>query len=213
MAFGEDFNSLFPSYLVGSEKNRLTEALKQFYFKNGPKSIDYTGFYKSSFNDYFIQSDLVRQIRMPFWDDKECEFIKSFPDALILSNTCDLSVDNHREFNTKECVLAPLVELGEYINEMLDFNFTADKIKEHIDKIKSQQISNLFYLPPNKGLHPEYIVKFDQVYWFPSIELSHFTNDLAKNRIASLSLFGHYLFILKLSYHLCRLPEDGHRLH
>ncbi len=82
--------------------------------------------------------------------------------------------------------------------------------------IKSQTISNIFYLPPNPDNRKEYICHLDKAFWFPTEELNSYLPAPdsylgEETRICSLDYFGYYLFLVKLSYHFCRLPEEKQR--
>lgn len=212
MAFGDDLDKILPSYLVQSDKTRLKDALRQFTPENRGNEINYQNFFRSFDHLYFLQGDLVREIRMSLWDEGEAVFNKVYTDALVVSNTCDLSSNNRHEINQKQCILAPLVNLEEYISDLMDAGYGGDNLNSFLNTIKAQQVSNLLYLPVNNGVGPEYIVLLDNVFWFPTSELNSYKGEIRETRIASLNHFGYYLFILKLSYHLCRLPEQCDRI-
>ena len=57
----------------------------------------------------------------------------------------------------------------------------------------------------------EYFCHLDKAFWFPTEELNAYQKDIDQTRIASLDYFGYYLFLVKLSYHFCRLPEEKQR--
>lgn len=110
MAFGDDnFELILPSYLVDPDKSRLKDALKQFTLE--VKEIDYSDFFKSFQYSYFMQSDLVKEIRFAKWDNDSATFEKFYTDAIIISNTCDISFENKHDVNTKQCLFAPLLNL------------------------------------------------------------------------------------------------------
>jgi hypothetical protein len=211
MAFGDDFDKILAPYLVQDNKVRLKEALKQFTLENRGKEINYSDFFKSYNHTYFMQSDLVKEIRMSVWDDLNMNFNKVYTDAIIISNTCDISPENKHDFNSKQCLLAPLVDFNEYLLDLKNEGYVDEKLEQFANTIKSQLVSNIFYIPNLQSGQREYIVMLDHIFWFPTNELNSYIENIEENRISSLSLFGHYLFILKLSYHLCRLPEQCDR--
>lgn len=211
MAFGDDLDKILPPYLVEGDKARLKNALKQFTIENRGKEINYDDFFKSYGHFYFMQADLVREIRMSLWDDSNAVFHKVYTDALIISNTCDISFDNKHDLNSKQCLLAPLVDFNEYLSDLKSEGYQGEKLEQFANAIKAQLVSNLFYLPYYQKERRDYIVMLDNVFWFPTSELNSYIDKIEENRISSLSQFGHYLFILKLSYHLCRLPEQCDR--
>lgn len=210
MAFGDDLNMLLPNYLVEADKSRLKNALEQFQ-NPGQRELNYTDFSRNYNHPFFLQSDLVREIRMPFWDDESATYEKVYTDAIILSNTCDLSADNKHSSNVKQCLFAPLIDLSEYLGDIEQSGIKKDNLDQFSRAIKNQLISNLFYIPNCTIENKEFIVLLDNVFWFPTTELNTYIDRINENRISSLSLFGHYLFVLKLSYHMCRLPEESDR--
>jgi hypothetical protein len=116
MAFGDDnFELILPSYLVDPDKSRLKDALKQFTIEEKGKDVDYSNFYKAFQHAYFMQSDLIKEIRLAIWDDKKAIYEKVYVDAIIVSNTCDISFENKHDVNTKQCLFAPLVDFKEYL--------------------------------------------------------------------------------------------------
>lgn len=64
---------LFPDYLTATEKGRLLQALEQFkdvYTKGKWSNKIYSHFYAPTSYKYFLQGDLVREIRYPDWTVK-----------------------------------------------------------------------------------------------------------------------------------------------
>jgi hypothetical protein len=200
---------LFPDYLTATEKGRLLQALEQFkdaHTKGKWNSKNYSHFYTSSADNYFLQGDLIREIRYPDWNREGKVFERTYTDALILSNTCDLDLNNARKEH-KQVILAPIIEMDQYIEEIAD----EQELERMKKSVKSQTISNILYLPPNLVGGKDYICHLDKAFWFPTEELNSYLPEIAQNRIASLDYFGYYLFLVKLSYHFCRLPEEKQR--
>jgi len=212
MPFGEDyFENILPSYLVEADKTRLRNALRQFTPEGRGNEINYSNFYKRYDHAYFMQSDLIKEIRIAKWDEQNTEFQKGYTDAIIISNTCDISFDNKHDVNIKQCLFAPLIDFNEYLADLEMAGYSKDKIISFSQSVKAQLRTNIFYLPVHNKEAKEYMVLLDNVFWFPTAELNSFIDNIDDNRITSLTLFGFYLFILKLSYHLCRLPEQCDR--
>ena len=200
---------LFPDYLTATEKGRLFQALEQFkdaHAKGKWSNKVYSHFYATSADNYFLQGDLIREIRYPDWNSEDKIYQRTYTDALILSNTCDLDLTNIRKAY-KQVVLAPIIELDQYIEEFTD----EQDLEEMVKSIKSQTKSNILYLPPNLMSDKDYICHLDKAFWFPIEELNSYLPDIAQTRISSLDYFGYYLFLVKLSYHFCRLPEEKQR--
>ncbi len=204
-----NFEKLLPSYLASAEKERLKKELIQFSYDSEGKEIRYNDFYLSSNPNNFFQSDLVREIRFPIWKDDDRVYIKKYTDAIILSNSCDISSSNKRNSNKKETIFAPLIDLSEYQIDLKKEGYNNSQIDTNIKNIRKQLVSNIFYLPSIDG--KEYVAFLDRIFAFPTLELIEYEKNINDNRVASLSNFGYYLFILKISYHLCRLPEEQDR--
>ena len=210
----EHFERLLPNYLSKAEKGRLLAALEQFYEQSVRKqpawsSKFYTNFYLHKNSDYFLQGDLLMSIRQPNWNYEANAYDKIYAKALILSNTCDMDVNNDRVI-PKEIVLAPLIPFSDFVEE-LSLLLEGKKLESIIQGVKSQIYSNVFYLPPVQGTSEDFVCFFDNVFWFPTEELNSYLPDLNQTRIASFDYFGYYLFLVKLSYHFCRLPEEKQR--
>jgi hypothetical protein len=212
MPFGDDyFEKILPSYLVQADKTRLKEALSQFSIDERGNEINYSNFYRNYDHSYFMQSDLIREVRVSKWDEESAQFQKGYTDAIIISNTCDISFENKRDFNTKQCLFAPLIDFKEYLADLEKAGYSIDQINSFSQNVKAQLRTNIFYLPVHFKERKEYIVLLDNIFWFPTSELNSYIANIDENRIASFNHFGFYLFILKLSYHLCRLPEQCDR--
>lgn len=207
----EDFSLFLPSYLTTEEKGRLNQALQQFKEEKGKlwHQRHNTHFYAQKNFDFFLQGDLLSQIRYPTWNNQTKIFDKVYIDAIILSNTCDLDLTNDRTI-TKEIVLAPITIYSKYIDKLaLRLGKTVPLSLE--ESIKSQIYSSLFYLPKTLTNPIDYVCHLDKAFWFPTEELHSYLPDIEQTRIASLDYFGYYLFLVKLSYHFCRLPEEKQR--
>ena len=97
--------------------------------------------------------------------------------------------------------------MDQYVEEITD----EQGLEEIVKSIKLQTTSNILYLPSNLVSGKDYICHLDKAFWFPIEELNSYLPGIAQTRIASLDYFGYYLFLVKLSYHFCRLPEEKQR--
>ena len=210
--FDSSFENLLPSYLLNTDKSRIKKGLEQFFLpENRQKEKVYVDFYLLSPQDYLMQSDVLNSIRSIDWDDNIKDYITGFTPAVLLSNSCDISTENIRGLNKKEVLFAPIVPLDEIIKDYKESRFSVDQISTFQTTLKNQEYTNLFYLPPNEKNKKEYVVYLDKIFWHPVSELKKVIDNLNESRFISLSHFGHYLFITKLSIHLCRVPEELER--
>ena len=203
----ESLDRLIPSTLSSEGKGRLRDGLSQFFDVTTDKV--YTNFYSSSYYDFFLQGDLLREVRFSVFDFENYNYNKQYFDAIILSNDCDIDVSNERNI-PKQIMLAKLIPLDEFLKDVSELKPNAN-IASLKNDITRQNYTNLFYLPQCKdGI--EYIAFFDDISIISVSELDAMKEDFSENRIDVLDYFGFYLFVFKLSYHFCRLPEDDYRI-
>lgn len=203
-------NELLPSYLTDTAKGRIQDALGQFSEDNS-NTIDYTGFYSYEKQALLIQSDVVHSIPGIDWDTNTKQFISGFIPAILISNSCDVSLENERSLNNKEALFAPIVPVKDYVELGNRKGYSNSQLDSFYTTLKKQAYTNLLYLPQNEINSQEYIVRLDKINWVPQTELMEIIHDLENKRFISLSDWGYYLFITKLSIHLCRVPEEIER--
>lgn len=128
--------------------------------------------------------------------------------GIILSNSCDIDPENLRDVESW-VLFAPLISFSRYIERI---EASGSKNESQIDDVKNsirtQQITNLFYLPFVEGAEDETIAVLDRVAAEP---LSAFWKNDHKSRLFSLSQNGIYLFLAKLGLHLMRIESDIRR--
>ena len=83
------------------------------------------------------------------------------------------------------------------------------QITDHINAIKKQEITQIFYLPKFDGKLEESIVFLDRVNNMPNTLIER--DKISSNRIFTLSDYGAYLFLLKLSIHFTRVQDKVER--
>lgn len=210
---------LFPAFLSATEKTRITEGLSQFAESIATTPKLYTDFYATGVPNYLLQGDLLPQIRLPIWQPSTGLFAKGNIDALLIANTCDVDVIGNSRNVAKEISFVPLVPLSNFLTNLerklhsqhLPPATVRVKLQSIEKELRNQLLTNVFYLPASPSGLPEQVALLDRPFWFPSSELVSIGPALLTNRMATLSQWGYYLFILKLSYHLCRLPEERDR--
>ena len=134
--------------------------------------------------------------------------------AIVLSNTCDIDKSNERFFPTR-IVYAPIFQLEKYhtmlIEELVKTGkYSEQKITDHILSIRKQLNTQILFLPKGANLGRDSIVFLDRVNNYP---LEHFPmEEIPARRLFSLSNYGFYLFLIKLSIHFNRIREDVDRV-
>ena len=129
---------------------------------------------------------------------------------MVLSNTCDLSPDNKR-LHGPRILYCPLIRFDKYAGmleqggrELPGFNRHG-----HLEAIRKQRNSSTFFLPKNDRLGDDAIALLDRVNNCDAQALD--LGDLVRNRLFTLSNYGFYLFLFKLSLHLTRIREGVSR--
>lgn len=202
------FEELLPSYLHDLSKNRIRNALSQFS-KEG--AIDYSDFYSSKKQSFLMQSDLLHSVQGIMWNEDSGNVESAYNPAMLISNSCDITLENIRSINKKDALFAPVTLLEEYVDDCRKNDINEQQIASFLTTLKRQEYSNLFYLPPNQINGREYYVRLDRIYWTPISFLQTAMSDLHEARFISLSHWAWYLFIVKISLHICRVPETVER--
>jgi hypothetical protein len=195
----EDIKLYLPRYLSEESRNALVDALKNF-------PIPSERFYTTRLKDTKIiyQGDGLTDLLFINLPESETKY----RDGIILSNTCDISPDNKRLFESR-MVYAPLVRLSVYRQILEEEGVKKEKIEQHLDSISNHHITQIFFLPGANGILEDSIIFFDRLSNLPSNYIDRET--LENRRIFTLSAAGHYLFLFKLSFHFTRMQDKVDR--
>lgn len=193
----DDIDIFLPKYLSESSDKELKEQLKKFP-TDGTKDTIYTSALAG--NNEIFQGDGIAKI--PYYDAGSQEIHPV--SVMVLSNTCDMSSKNERFESINVCV-APLFNLEKYQKRLLDRGFDEQRIVSHITEIKRQAVTHVVYLPKSAKLPYEAIVRLDRLCSVDRRRIS--VEHLKQNRLFTLSDYGLYLFLLKLSIHFTRIRE------
>lgn len=196
----EEIKIFLPKYLSADSKSALIEALRDFPHVAADRF--YTAKLKES--EIIYQGDGLRgfvHIELPKTDVK-------IVDAIIFSNTCDIATENVRHFESR-MIYAPIISLKRYMDVLFETGIDPEKARTHIESIKNQHITQIFYLPGLDGIIKDSIVFFDRVLNVRPDYVG--ADEIREKRIFSLSNYGHYLLLFKLSFHLCRFQDKVDR--
>jgi hypothetical protein len=196
----EEIDKFLPKYLSPETEEQLFSELKQF-----PYNIDKRFYsYELRKHNILYQGDGIKEILIINLPDKTEGYVPS----IILSNTCDINPENKRLFPSR-IVYAPVFNLGKYKNKLLEKGIkTHENIDQHIESIRKQRVTQIFYLPVGDELKQESIVFLDRIYNLPSYALG---DDFTNRKLFTLSQYGHYIFLLKISIHFTRITEKIER--
>jgi hypothetical protein len=196
----DSLHDQIPYYLTRDQKEGLLKALKDF-----PRNTPYylTGNYKEEYQEKLLQGDGWTKLKIFNFYTGE----KASINGIVLSNTCDVTPENARELPVN-IVFAPIVPLSAYSAALEKGGISSEKIQQKILAIKAQQITTIFYLPAGDDLDKDHMVLLDDIHTIPA---KAFEQEAEKSKQFTLSLFGFYLFVFKLSVHFCRLHEGVNR--
>jgi hypothetical protein len=195
-----DFDEIklyLPKYLSTESEQNLFENLKNF-----PSDIDSRMYSSLLFEeDVIYQGDGIDDLLIINLPDTKIKNSK----ALILSNTCDIDVNNKRIYPSSICY-SPIINLHKYIKKIESKKIAStERINQFIQSLKCQKISQILYLPKNDKLDYESFIFFDKINSCDSMSISR--ENLNEKRLFTLSNFGFYLFLFKLSIHFSRIRE------
>lgn len=183
----DEIKKYLPPYLSEETQNQLFEDIKNF-----PNPFDI--FTHSPFKEILQGDGLIINV-----ENKELK-------VMVISNSCDIDINNKRYFDSY-MLYTPLFSLEEYKNSLLNGGIKEDNVKNHINDIKKQLITQIFYLPNSaySGLGEEAFIFFDRITNISNNKIPR--DNIKKNRLFSLNQSGFYIFLLKLSIHFTRMKE------
>jgi len=204
MSYFDDFQKYLPQYLSPESQKELFSQLNEF-----PDNINKVVYaYSFCENEIIYQGDgfdgfLITNL--PKNDQKESP-------CIILSNTCDVNAENERKFFIPRIMYCPIMSLDRYSKWLSDKRglLSGEALEAHLKAIKDQHITSFFYLPKGANLLEDSIALLDRV---NNCDLDYLTpNFIENNRLFSLSNYGFYLFLFKLSVHFTRVFEKADRI-
>jgi hypothetical protein len=193
----EDFRVYLPKYLSAEATTALFEELQQF-----PANID-SRLYTDRLKDEqtLFQGDGLVDVWISNLPDQRIDKTR----VIVLSNSCDIAPE-HKRLMGPRLIYCPIVSFPKYENMVRK----SGKISEqHLADIRRQVVSSMFYLPSNPALGGEAIALLDRMNNcdLQSLDLV----ELTQNRLFTLSNFGFYVFLFKISIHLTRIRENVQR--
>lgn len=198
----EQLKLFLPKYLSKESEDDLFRNLKDF-----PSNIDarlYTR--KLPLDELIYQADGIENLLVVNFPDKQIGEANS----MVLSNTCDIDQGNIRLFSASICY-TPIFNLQKFIDKLLSKpEITKRRVNQFVSQIKKQRITQIFYLPVGGRLSSESFVFFDKINNCDNKFISR--QELKTRRLFTLSNYGFYLFLFKLSIHFTRIREDIDRI-
>jgi hypothetical protein len=212
----KEFFERYITYYLNSDKK---EDLFKEIVEHFPESTNSEKFYlKLQDLSSYYQGDGVGNVPFIVLNSHKEYEIRYLP-AVILSNTCDINLDEKKKVDEDLFVVyAARFTLNNMISALRNRRVSEERIQSFIHGLKRNEISHLFYLPPmtinDQTIIEESFVRFDLI---SSLPIPHFykiynTNyKIEGDRFFTLSDYGFYLFIIKLAIHFCRFSENVFR--
>lgn len=196
MSLSEEIKKYLPKYLTAQGANDLFSEIGQF-----PSNIDgrmYTSIDLDA--NEVLQGDCLEAAPSFRFNPLKVEL----GPVVVISNTCDVDSTNRR-YIPLHIGYCPVLKLSRYTQVLRENGIPDNRIEAHVLDIKRQRVTYMFYLPTGQGLKEDCVIFFDRV---TSCELSDIAS-LGKfpNKIFTLSTYGFYLFLIKLSIHFTRVQE------
>lgn len=196
----DEIKQYLPKYLSPEATESLFEDLKAFTDK--PHDRLYSGVLGS--DEQVLQGDGLSY--MPISNLPE-SIIGAGP-VIVLSNTCEIDSNNVRAL-TARITYCPIVKLSKFVETLEKKSVEKAIIDDTVDSIKRQRTLSIIFLPKAGLLLEDYIALLDRpnncgIEAVPSVKDS-------PDRLFSLSNFGWYLFLFKISLHFTRIQEAIHR--
>lgn len=195
----ESIKQFLPKYLSETEQKKLLKEISDF-----PDNLDsrfYTTVLKSELT--IFQGDGIKGLEisnLPSYDYISAK-------CLITSNTCDIAPENNRLFESR-LTYCPIIDLEKYISNLENQKIDSAKIDNHIRDLKAQKITQILYLPSNEKIK-ESIVFLDRINNSPTTVITK--ANIKSKRLFTLSNYGFYMLLLKLSISFTRIGEGVNR--
>jgi len=129
--------------------------------------------------------------------------------SIILSNTCDIDTENKRNFPS-QIIYSPLIPFKNYVTSLkANSSKNGTQLSAHFDAIRKQRITQIFFLPKKNNVIEDSIIFLDRI--------QNISNDfidrksLKTTRLFTLSNYGIYLFLFKISLHFTRIQDKVDR--
>jgi hypothetical protein len=136
--------------------------------------------------EFIAQGDILSEIPFQYTnEDGEDEQLSAM--GIVLTNTCDAERERF-------LLVAPVFPIELYLEQGLDET-----------NIRNNKYTKLFYLP--SAILNDHVADLNIINNFPRILIDKLIQREMLEKVATLNLFGYYLFLAKLTVHLMR-PED-----
>ncbi|NKC16047.1 MAG: hypothetical protein GKR94_28750 [Gammaproteobacteria bacterium] len=127
----EQIQTYLPPYLTPEQKADLFSELR--------KHPDNNGYYLSDHEETYLQGDGWKSFIVVDFVSRESKAVS----GVILSNSCDISVDNPSTRN-RSILFAPLIRLSAYESHLRQAGRSQQDINNIVGTIRRQEITHIF---------------------------------------------------------------------
>ncbi|WCD79177.1 hypothetical protein [Pseudomonas sp. TUM22785] len=191
---GYDLMDQIPYYLNRESGEGLLKELENY--------SSATPMYSTKEHEGILQGDCWTGLRIFNFDAGTQQEIR----GIVLSNSCDVDPNNKRDIASK-ISFSPIIPYSA-IEKMIKGACSAESAESKLRAIKEQKNTQFMFLPAQGVLSEDYVIWFSDI---NSIRADAFLRNTNKEKIVTLSMVGFYMFVFKLSIHLCRFHEKVDR--
>lgn len=187
-----------PKYLSPEAQGKLFTELRAF-----PDNIDSRMFAPTGLRKELaiFQGDGVADLPIVNLPDNQVKNAR----CLVLSNTCDIDPANAR-LQTPHISYCPLVRFAALTALVNELEPDKKKAESYLRSIARQEVSSMFFVPKGELLDEEAVALLDRTMSCPVSPEQYET--FATKKLFTLSDYGFYMFLIKLSVHFTRI-NDG----
>ena len=192
----DDLRIYLPQYLTEESQKNLFSELEQF-----PENMDdrlYETVHKNT--EIIFQGDGIKDLLFVNLPDISVDKAS----GMIVSNTCDIDISNERLI-APNILYAPILKLDKVLAMLAENGFEKERVDGYCRSIVEQKITQIFYLPRGGLLEDHSIAMLDKICSCDSELIDR--GSLKDLRLFTLSQYGLYLFLIKLSIHFTRVRE------
>lgn len=185
------------SIILPEHRAELTRYLDMF-----PDGVEDWLYHSEIVNpESLIQGDIILNIPVCFIDDSG-DVLSGQDIVALISHSCDMQRER-QDF----IIIAPVVTFNEY-KSLTNYENNKQSIDSLIADIRANKVFRYFYLPPKNGL-PESFIDFSRMVSISSAFINSIKTNHSEDCILSLSQYGYYLFLIKLTFHLARMERSS----
>lgn len=148
-------------------------------------------------SDSLCQGDILHNLPTCLIDE-DGETIGAEDCVALISNICDMQ-PGRKEF----VIVSPIVIFDEFKNSSIS---TGKEVTDLLYDIRKNRIFSYFYLPPKNNL-PESFIDFSKMISVSNNYINKIKRNAPERFLLSLSPYGFYLFLIKLTFHLARMEK------